>query len=264
MPGELFLIRHGETEWSRSGQHTSRTDLPLTEQGRVRAKALGETLKAMYPGGFALVLSSPMRRAIETCHLAGYQPEIEDNLREWDYGSYEGLTSGDIQKSAPGWTIWTGAVPGGESVAQVGARADRVIQRCLADSSKELARTTERPYQARSAEPSRVSGVLEGRAVPARSSDELAGTTERSDQARSAERLGVPDLLEGQGGPVRAIERGGNVALFSHGHMLRVLAARWLDLAPDSGRLLGLDTASISALGWEHTTRVIRFWNRTA
>jgi broad specificity phosphatase PhoE len=194
MPGELFLIRHGETEWSRSGQHTSRTDLPLTERGRVRAKALGEILEGMVPSGFALVLSSPMRRAIDTCHLAGYQPEIEDNLREWDYGSYEGLTSGDIQKTAPGWTIWTGAVPGGESVAQVGARADRVIHRCLAAS----------------------------------------------------------------------IELGGNVALFSHGHMLRVLAARWLDLAPDAGRLLGLDTASISALGWEHTTRVIRFWNRTA
>jgi broad specificity phosphatase PhoE len=225
MPGELLLIRHGETEWSRSGQHTSRTDLALTDRGRVRAKALGEILKGMFPSGFALVLSSPMRRAIDTCHLAGYQPEIEDNLREWDYGSYEGLTSGDIQKTAPGWTIWTGAVPGGESAAQVGARADRVIQRCLAVSSMELARTTE---------------------------------------PGSAESSGVPDGSGGRAGPVRAIGPGGNVALFSHGHMLRVLAARWLDLAPDAGRLLGLDTASISALGWEHTTRVIRFWNRTA
>jgi broad specificity phosphatase PhoE len=189
MPGELFLIRHGETEWSRSGQHTSRTDLLLTENGRLRAKTLGQTLKGMYPGGFALVLSSPMRRAIETCSLAGYQGEIEENLREWDYGSYEGLTSGDIHKTAPGWTIWTGPVPGGETPAQIGARADRVIQRCLA----------------------------------------------------------VP----------------GNVALFSHGHMLRVLAARWLELAPEEGRLLGLDTASISALGWEHVTRVVRLWNRT-
>jgi broad specificity phosphatase PhoE len=136
------------------------------------------------------VLASPMRRAIDTCHLAGYQPEIEDNLREWDYGSYEGLTSEDIHKTAPGWTIWTGPVPGGETPAQIGARADRVIQRCSAVS--------------------------------------------------------------------------GNVALFSHGHMLRVLGARWLDLAPDAGRLLGLDTASISALGWEHKQRVIRLWNRTA
>jgi broad specificity phosphatase PhoE len=195
MPGELFLIRHGETEWSRSGQHTSRTDLPLTEAGRVHAKTLGGILKGLLPpSGFALVLSSPMRRALDTCHLAGYQAETEDNLREWDYGSYEGLTSDDIQKSAPGWTIWTGPVPGGETPAQIGARADRVIQRCLAVSSKGA----------------------------------------------------------------------GNVALFSHGHMLRVLAARWLDLAPDAGRLLGLDTASISALGWEHETRVIRLWNRTA
>jgi broad specificity phosphatase PhoE len=194
MPGEIFLIRHGETEWSRSGQHTSRTDLPLTGEGRVRAKALGQILKGMYPSGFALVLASPMRRAIDTCRIAGYQPEIEDNLREWDYGSYEGLTSGDIQKTVPGWTIWTGPVPGGESLAQIGARADRVIQRCL------------------------------------------------------------PVLHDAAG----------NAALFSHGHMLRVLAARWLDLAPDAGRFLGLDTASISALGWEHDTRVIGLWNRTA
>jgi probable phosphoglycerate mutase len=191
MPGELFLIRHGETEWSRSGQHTSRTDLALTEQGRVHAQALGQILKGMLPAsGLALVLSSPMRRALDTAHLAGFQPEIDDNLREWDYGSYEGLTSRDIHKTAPGWTIWTGLVPGGETPVQVGARADRVIQRCLAIS--------------------------------------------------------------------------GDAALFSHGHMLRVLAARWLNLAPDAGRLLGLDTASISALGWERDTRVIRLWNRTA
>ncbi len=195
MPGELFLIRHGETEWSLSGQHTSRTDLSLTEEGRVRAKALGQILQRTLAGsGFAMTLSSPMRRAIDTAHLAGYQPEIEDNLREWDYGSYEGLTSEDIHKTAPGWTIWTGPVPGGESPAQIGARADRVIQRCLAATR----------------------------------------------------------------------DTAGDVALFSHGHMLRVLAARWLDLAPDAGRLLGLDTASISALGWEHKQRVIRLWNRTA
>ena len=188
---ELFLIRHGETEWSLSGQHTSRTDLALTEEGRVGAKALGEVLKSMLPAtNFALVLSSPMQRAIETCQLAGYQAEIEDNLREWDYGSYEGLTSDDIQKTAPGWTIWTGPVPGGETPAQIGARADRVIQRCLSLS--------------------------------------------------------------------------GNAALFSHGHMLRVLAARWLELPPDAGRLFGLDTASVCVLGWEHETRVIRLWNRTA
>ena len=149
MPGELFLIRHGETEWSRSGQHTSRTDLPLTEQGRVHAKALGEILKGMLPAtNFALVLASPLRRAMDTAHLAGYQPEIEENLHEWDYGSYEGLTSGDIQKTAPGWTIWTGPVPGGESPAQVGARADRVIQRC-AGRARQCRPVQPRPYAAR-------------------------------------------------------------------------------------------------------------------
>jgi broad specificity phosphatase PhoE len=190
MPSEIFLIRHGETEWSLSGQHTSRTDLPLTEQGRTRARALRPFLQPMMPQSrLALVLASPMRRAMQTCELAGYLPEVEENLREWEYGSYEGLTSADIQKTAPGWTIWTGAVPGGESAAQVGARADRVIQRCL-----------------------------------------------------GAE---------------------GDAALFSHGHMLRVLAARWLGLAPDAGRFLSLDTGSVSVLGWEHDTRVIRLWNRT-
>jgi broad specificity phosphatase PhoE len=196
MPGEIFLIRHGETEWSLSGQHTSRTDLPLTEAGRVSAKALGQILKDVLPAsGLALELSSPMRRAIETGQLAGYQPEIENNLHEWDYGAYEGLTSSEIHKTAPGWTIWSGAVPGGETPAQVGARADRVIQRCL--------------------------------------------------------------LVLNSAGQ-------GNAALFSHGHMLRVLAARWLGLAPDAGRLLGLDTASVSILGWERETRVVRLWNRTA
>jgi probable phosphoglycerate mutase len=129
---------------------------------------------------------------METAELAGYRPEIDDDLREWNYGSYEGLTSEQIQKSAPGWTIWTGAVPGGESAAQVGARADRVIERCLTFSP----------------------------------------------------------------------ETAGDVALFSHGHMLRVLAARWLRLAPDAGRYLALDTESVSVLGWEHDTRVIRLWNQ--
>lgn len=187
MPSEIFLIRHGETEWSRSGQHTSRTDLPLTEEGRRRAAAVGKLLAGR---AFALVLSSPMRRAMDTCHLAGYQPEIDPNLREWDYGAYEGLTSEEIHKTAAGWTIWNGTPPGGESAGQVGARADRLIERCVAAS--------------------------------------------------------------------------GDVALFGHGHMLRVIGARWLGLTPDSGRLLGLDTGSLSVLGWEHTARVIRRWNQTA
>lgn len=187
MPGEIYLIRHGETAWSLSGQHTSLTDLPLTEEGRRRAGAVGALLADRR---FAMVLSSPMRRALETCQLAGYRGEIEFNLHEWDYGAYEGLTSADIHKTNPGWTIWTGTPPGGESAEQVGARADRVIARALAAD--------------------------------------------------------------------------GDVALFAHGHLLRVLAARWLELAPDSGRLLGLDTGSISVLGWEHTARVVRMWNQVA
>ena len=195
MPGHLFLIRHGETEWSLSGQHTSRTDLALTEEGLARAKALGPILQRMIPqSSLALVLSSPMRRALDTAKLAGYRPETDENLREWNYGSYEGLTSGEIQKSAPGWTIWTGAVPGGESAAQVGERADRVIERCCAF----------------------------------------------------------------------ARDNSGDAALFSHGHMLRVLAARWLGLAPVAGQYLALDTGSVSVLGWEHDTRVIRLWNQTS
>ena len=126
---EIWLIRHGETEWSKSGQHTSRTDLALTTEGEKRAVTLGAALKG-HP--FGLVLASPMRRAQDTARLAGYSPVIEDNLREWDYGKYEGLTSHDIHKEVPGWTIWNGAVPGGETGDQVAARADRVIERAVA------------------------------------------------------------------------------------------------------------------------------------
>lgn len=185
MTGEIFLIRHGETAWSLSGQHTSRTDLPLTVQGRQRAIALAKRLEGHR---FAMVLSSPLRRAIETGRLAGYDPEPDPDLHEWNYGAYEGLTSDEIHKSAPNWTIWSGTPPGGESAGQVGARADRVIERSLAAA--------------------------------------------------------------------------GDVALFAHGHMLRVLAARWLQLEPTSGSLFALDTGSISVLGWERSARVIRLWNQ--
>ena len=183
---ELWLIRHGETEWSLSGAHTSRTDLPLTAEGERRAAALGEALRGRT---FALVLSSPLRRALDTAHLAGFQPMAIDDLHEWDYGAYEGRTSADIQKSAPGWSIWTGTPPGGETAEQVAARADRVI--------------------------------------------------------------------------ARALEAAGDVALFGHGHMLRVLAARWLELEPQAGRFFALSTGTISVLGHEHDTRVIQVWNRT-
>ena len=183
---ELWLMRHGETEWSRSGQHTSRTDLPLTAEGEERARALGKRLSGKQ---FALVLTSPMQRARETCRLAGYgEPaQVDSDLLEWDYGDYEGLTTAEIRQTAPHWTIWTGAPIDGESVTQVGARADAVI--------------------------------------------------------------------------ARGEKANGPVALFGHGHMLRVLAARWLGLEPNDGRLFALSTGTISVLAYERATRVIQQWN---
>lgn len=181
----IWLIRHGETEWSVSGQHTGRTDIPLTELGERRAVAVGRAL-----GGkrFALVLTSPRQRARETARLAGYAAAaVDDNLQEWDYGAYEGVTTKDIQKTVPGWSIWDGPVPQGESIEQVAARADLMIR--------------------------------------------------------------------------RASEIEGEVAFFAHGHILRVLGARWLALAPTAGRLLALDTGSISILGYEHETPVVGQWN---
>jgi broad specificity phosphatase PhoE len=187
MPSEIWLVRHGETEWSRSGQHTSRTDLALTPAGVRQA----ESLKGMLAGhSFALVLSSPMKRAVDTCHLVGLKPELSEDLREWDYGDYEGLTTTEVQKRVPGWTIFTGPVPNGETLEQVAARADRVL--------------------------------------------------------------------------LRATAAGGDVALFGHGHLSRILGARWIGLEPSDGRLLALSTASLSVLGYERETRVIRLWNQTS
>jgi broad specificity phosphatase PhoE len=189
-PGpDVMLVRHGETEWSRLGQHTGNTDVELTEAGESQAKALAGVL-----GGrsFDLVLTSPMRRARQTAELADLTPyEIDDDLREWDYGELEGLTSSQIRERYPDWSIWYGPWPGGETPEQVAGRADRVIRRVLR--------------------------------TPASS-----------------------------------------VALVAHGHFLRVLAARWLDQPAPSGRLLALDTASVSVLGWEHEAQVLRRWNVTA
>ena len=186
---QLYLVRHGETAWSLSGAHTGRTDLPLTPRGQERAQALGRYLNGR---PFALVLTSPMQRARETCRLAGYgaAAAVEDNLREWDYGDYEGRSTPDIQKDRPGWNLWKDGVPNGESVEQVGERARRVIERALPAS--------------------------------------------------------------------------GDCALFAHGHILRILTAVWLGLSPDGGRLFGLDTATVSVLGWERETRVVRLWNRSS
>jgi broad specificity phosphatase PhoE len=186
---QLWLIRHGETEWSLSGAHTGRTDLPLTERGQQRAQAVGRLLNG-HP--FALVLTSPLQRALETCRLAGYggQAVIDNDLQEWDYGDYEGRSSPDIQKDRPGWDLWKDGVVNGETVEQVAARARRVIS--------------------------------------------------------------------------RALETNAECALFAHGHILRILTACWLQLPPNAGQLFALDTATLSILGWEHETRVIRHWNRSS
>ncbi len=188
MAGELWLIRHGETEWSRSGAHTGRTDLALTREGERKATQLGSRLAGNH---FALVLSSPLQRARRTCALAGFGAvlQLEPNLVEWDYGAYEGRTTAEIHRERPGWSLFRDGVPGGETIEQVGARAQAVIARAL--------------------------GVL-------------------------------PE---------------GNVALFAHGHILRILAASWLELAPDTARFFALGTAGISTLGHEHETRVIVRWN---
>ena len=186
-PREIWLFRHGETEWSLSGQHTGRTDLPLTASGRRRAEAIGRRLSGR---PFALVLSSPLSRALETCRLAGYGDvaELTPDLMEWDYGEYEGRRTVDIQKERPGWSLWRDGVPGGEMAEQVGVRARRVI--------------------------------------------EIANAAD------------------------------GDVALFAHGHVLRVLTACWLVLTPAAGRLFTLGTAAVSVLGYEHETHVVVKWNQ--
>lgn len=184
---QIWLVRHGETEWSLAGRHTGRTDIPLTAAGRHQAAALGRHLAGR---AFALVLTSPLVRARETCRLAGYEAvaEATDELLEWDYGIYEGRTTPDLRKTEPGWSIWTSPVPEGESVERVGERARHVIDRAALAS--------------------------------------------------------------------------GDVALFAHAHILRILAACWLELPPQGGRLLALGTASISVLGYERETRVISVWNQ--
>jgi broad specificity phosphatase PhoE len=186
---EIVLVRHGETEWSRDGRHTGRTDIPLTDAGRAQA---GELREALGQWSFGRVLSSPLQRALETCRLAGLgeAAETSDDLLEWDYGEYEGLTTAEIRESRPGWYLWRDGCPGGEDAAAVGRRVDAVI-------------------------------------------------------------AAVQDA-------------DGDVALFAHGHVLRVLAARWIGLEPDGGALLALNTGTISVLGYERETRVVRRWNAPA
>jgi probable phosphoglycerate mutase len=182
----VYLIRHGETAWSVSGQHTSITDMPLTENGRSVARLLQPVLSREI---FALVLTSPLQRARETCTLAGLGvcAEIDPNLMEWHYGDYEGLTTQQIHAQRPGWLVFTDGCPGGESPEQVGARVDRVIAK------------------------------------------------------------------------VRAVE--GHVALFAHGHVLRVLAARWLGLRVADGSRFLLDTATLSIMSHYRDIPAVQRWN---
>jgi broad specificity phosphatase PhoE len=186
----VYLARHGETAWSLSGQHTGLTDLPLTDRGERNAHKLGEQLRGRR---FARVFTSPLRRAARTCELAGFgaQADIDRDLREWNYGEYEGLRTAEIHAKRPDWQLFRDGCPGGESPGEVGARADRVVNR------------------------------------------------------------------------VRAVE--GDVLIFSSGHFLRVLTARWLGLGPPAGRYFLLSTASLSALSYEHdlSQPVIQLWNDT-
>jgi probable phosphoglycerate mutase len=179
-------VRHGETEWSRQGRHTGHTDVPLTDAGRAEASAVARKLAGR---SFALVLSSPLSRALDTARIAGFGDRVEtsEDLVEWDYGADEGLTTVEIRRERPGWTVWRDGPRDGETAGAVAARLDRVIQR------------------------------------------------------------------------VRAAD--GNALVFAHGHVLRVLAARWLGEPPTDGRLYALSTATVSVLGWERETAVIERWN---
>jgi probable phosphoglycerate mutase len=185
--GEVWLVRHGTTDWSQSGRHTGRTDVPLTAEGERAAAALWPVLTRRT---FGLVLSSPLVRARHTAELAGQTPEIDDDLQEWDYGQYEGRTTHDIREERPDWSIWQDGVVGGETADEVAARADRVIAR------------------------------------------------------------------------VRAAD--GDSLLFAHGHLLRILGARWIDAPPTAGQHLLLATAAVSILGYERETPALARWNDTS
>lgn len=186
MAQELVIVRHGATEWSQSGRHTGSTDLPLLEEGRERARRLEPLLAEQR---FSLVLCSPMSRARDTCELAGLgaPAQIDARLCEWDYGEYEGLTTPQIRESRPDWMLWRDGCPGGETPAEVQARADGLLERCNAVS--------------------------------------------------------------------------GDVALFAHGHILRVLTARWLGLKAAGGACFTLAPAAPGRLGYERETKVLLAWN---
>jgi broad specificity phosphatase PhoE len=182
----IYLIRHGETEWAKNGRHTGRSDIPLTDAGREQA---GFLLPIFDDVKFARILSSPLQRALETAKLAGLSPsvELDEELLEWDYGDYEGLTTKQIRERVSDWSIWTHLCPNGETIGQVSQRADRVVAR------------------------------------------------------------------------LRSIS--GNVAIFSHGHFLRILVSRWIGLPADHGSRFLLGTSTLSILGYENEVPVIKTWN---
>jgi broad specificity phosphatase PhoE len=183
---KIYLIRHGETEWTLNGKHTGTTDIPLTKNGEMQAELIGNRLRGH---AFQMILSSPLQRAANTCEIAGFLKEArrDPDLVEWNYGEFEGLTMDEIHKKIPHWNIFSHGAPGGESVADLNARANRVLAKI--------------------------------------------------------------QFLHG------------DVALFSHGHFLRALAARWLQLMAEDGRLFALYPASISILGFEHNAHVLNLWN---
>jgi probable phosphoglycerate mutase len=186
MAGRLVLVRHGATQWSESGQHTGRTDIPLLPEGEGQAAAVGAYLRSA-GWDFALVLTSPLRRAADTCRLTGFVGETEPDLVEWDYGDYEGVASRQIREERPDWSLWEQGVPQGERAADVGRRVDRVIER-----------------------------------------------TRR---------------------------QGGDSLCVAHGHVLRVLTARWLGLPPVAGRLFLLAVGGVSVLGWDGNAPAVELWN---
>jgi broad specificity phosphatase PhoE len=186
---EIWVVRHGETAWSLTGQHTGSTDIPLTDHGREEAAAIGRSLAGR---AFGLVLVSPLGRARESCRIAGYDAvaQVDPDLREWGYGCYEGRTTAQIREERPGWSLWDDGAEGGETSDEVAVRARRVIARAE---------------------------------------------------------------------PVN-----GDVLLFAHGHVLRILAACWLGLPSNAGRLFALGTASFGVLGHERESRVLSRWNLPA
>ncbi len=183
---KIYLIRHGETEWTLNGRHTGLTDIPLTKNGEMQAELLGMRLKGH---AFETILTSPLQRAANSCEIAGFlkKARLDSDLLEWNYGEFEGLKTEEIHKKMPHWNIFSNGAPGGESIADVNARTNRVLTK------------------------------------------------------------------------IQSLH--GDVALFSHGHFLRALAARWLQLTAQEGRLFALYPASLSILGFERDAHVLTLWN---